>query len=138
MQCRYMQLWPGAVSWPDFLARRTTTWWTAQLQALYSQIPLDGLWLDMNEPSNFCTGDVCTQYGRGCKACAPGLSAIRMPTKSNRRAHMQAKVVSAMTCACMSAAEAAPSTDYGCSLTCQNGAPAAGSNPVNLPCAGVQ
>ena len=68
-----VQLWPGAVSWPDFLSQRTTNWWTTQLQGFYNQTTLDGVWLDMNEPSNFCTGDVCTQYGRGCKACAPGL-----------------------------------------------------------------
>ena len=53
-----MQLWPGAVNFPDFFAQQTIEWWTSQIQGVYSQLPLDGLWIDMHEPSNFCTGDV--------------------------------------------------------------------------------
>lgn len=58
-----MQLWPGAVNFPDFFAQQTIEWWTSQIQGVYSQLPLDGLWIDMHEPSNFCTGDVCVLPG---------------------------------------------------------------------------
>lgn len=58
-----LQLWPGAVHWADFMAPRAVAWWTSQLTALHNELPLDGVWLDMNEPSNFCTGDVCTATG---------------------------------------------------------------------------
>ena len=58
-----LQLWAGAVNFPDFFAQQTIDWWTSQIQNLYSQLPLDGLWIDMHEPSNFCSGDVCTLPG---------------------------------------------------------------------------
>ena len=58
-----MQLWPGAVNFPDFFAQQTMEWWTSQIQGVYSQLPLDGLWIDLDEPSNFCTGDVCVLPG---------------------------------------------------------------------------
>lgn len=59
-----LQLWPGAVHFPDFSSNATLSWWTSQMQAFYNQLPFDGIWIDMNEPSNFCTGDVCTDLGK--------------------------------------------------------------------------
>ncbi|CAL8465181.1 g4716 [Coccomyxa elongata] len=57
------QLWPGAVHFPDFWNDTTRRWWTNQLQAFHHELPFDGLWIDMNEASNFCTGDVCYDTG---------------------------------------------------------------------------
>ncbi|KAK9808029.1 hypothetical protein WJX73_006288 [Symbiochloris irregularis] len=57
------ELWPGAVHFPDFMNPAAVSWWQSQIQGLYSQAPLDGIWLDMNEASNFCGGDVCEAAG---------------------------------------------------------------------------
>ncbi|EIW74552.1 glycoside hydrolase family 31 protein [Coniophora puteana RWD-64-598 SS2] len=49
--------WPGFTAWPDWFAPNTQDWWTQALQNWSdSGIEFDGIWLDMNEPSSFCTG----------------------------------------------------------------------------------
>lgn len=55
------QMWPGAVHWPDFLDNPSTQrWWTRWLRQVREDVgAIDGAWLDMNEVSNFCSGDVC-------------------------------------------------------------------------------
>ena len=61
--CVLLQLWPGTVQWPDYMAPAAVAWYTQQLRAFYDEVPLDGVWIDMDEPSNFCTGDVCVATG---------------------------------------------------------------------------
>merc|ERR1719453_913662 len=51
------QVWPGPTYFPDFLHPNATNYWTAQLQSFYDIVPVDGLWIDMNEVSNFCNSD---------------------------------------------------------------------------------
>lgn len=53
------QVWPGAVHYPDFTHPRSQQWWQEHLSTWHEKLPFDGLWIDMNEVSNFCTGDVC-------------------------------------------------------------------------------
>lgn len=55
----FAQVWPGAVHFPDFLSKEGQSWWQDQVTNFYDQVKFDGLWVDMNEPSNFCTGHVC-------------------------------------------------------------------------------
>ena len=50
------QVWPDDAAFPDFFAENTTSWWHAWLTKLHDQVAFDGLWEDMNEASNFCTG----------------------------------------------------------------------------------
>lgn len=56
-------VWPGEVSFPDFTNPKTEEYWLQQLSKYHSTIPFDGVWIDMNEPSNFVNGspDGCSK-----------------------------------------------------------------------------
>ena len=51
------QVWPGPTYFPDFLHPSAQSYWTEQLSGFYDMVPYDGLWIDMNEVSNFCNSD---------------------------------------------------------------------------------
>ncbi|XP_053132268.1 lysosomal alpha-glucosidase-like [Hemicordylus capensis] len=52
------QVWPGLTAFPDFSNPNTHQWWLENLNHFHSLVPFDGLWIDMNEPSNFMDGSV--------------------------------------------------------------------------------
>ncbi|KAL4448263.1 hypothetical protein ABPG75_005482 [Micractinium tetrahymenae] len=52
-------VWPGACHFPDFFLPRAQQYFTRQLARHRELVPWDGIWIDMDEVSNFCTGDVC-------------------------------------------------------------------------------
>ena len=57
---RYIaQVWPGATNMPDFFHPNAQQWWSQEVADFHQLIPFDGLWLDMNEPANFCSGPNC-------------------------------------------------------------------------------
>ncbi|VFV32862.1 maltase-intestinal-like [Lynx pardinus] len=63
-----VKLYRAYVAFPDFLRDSTAAWWKKEIQELYvnpqepkKSLKFDGLWIDMNEPSNFVDGSV-----RGC------------------------------------------------------------------------
>ncbi|KAL1434762.1 hypothetical protein MTO96_001660 [Rhipicephalus appendiculatus] len=41
---------------PDFSHPNATTYWTKQFARFHDEVPFDGAWIDMNEPSNFYDG----------------------------------------------------------------------------------
>ncbi|XP_028393180.1 sucrase-isomaltase, intestinal-like [Dendronephthya gigantea] len=49
-------------AYPDFFKSSTQEWWIEEIKEFHKTIPFDGIWIDMNEPSNFVRGSV-----DGCK-----------------------------------------------------------------------
>lgn len=55
-----MQVWPGKAVYPDHMNNtNTASWLRKHLGNWHTKVPYDGLWLDMNEASNFCSGVQC-------------------------------------------------------------------------------
>lgn len=52
------QVWPGPTAFPDFTNPETQSWWQENIQDFHSKVPVDGLWIDMNEPASFVQGSV--------------------------------------------------------------------------------
>ncbi|XP_075760227.1 lysosomal alpha-glucosidase isoform X3 [Pelodiscus sinensis] len=52
------KVWPGPTVFPDFSNPETRRWWHDMVEAFHGQVPFDGMWIDMNEPSNFVRGSL--------------------------------------------------------------------------------
>lgn len=47
------KVWPGPTAFPDFFHPNATSFWLKSAAKFHKILPFDGLWIDMNEPSNF-------------------------------------------------------------------------------------
>ena len=50
-------VWPGVTVYPDWFNPATQDYWNNEFSTFFSKdngIDIDGLWIDMNEASNFC------------------------------------------------------------------------------------
>lgn len=61
------QVWPGYSAFVDFLHPNANAFWSKGLSELWNLVPFDGVWLDMNEPSNFCSD----KNGKSLGECYP-------------------------------------------------------------------
>ena len=77
------EVWPSdPVYFPDFTNPRTQLWWSLLVTEYHDTIAYDGLWIDMNEPSNFVVGDMEVGCSSGNVNFPPYLPAIRVDTAS--------------------------------------------------------
>lgn len=54
--------WAGVMVWPDWLHPDTPKWWSDEIDLAFNPktgVDVDGLWIDMNEASNFCKNVDC-------------------------------------------------------------------------------
>ena len=51
-------VWPGESVFPDFFHPETEDYWMELLKEFYNKVSFDGIWLDMNEVSNFIPGEI--------------------------------------------------------------------------------
>ncbi|EKM83265.1 hypothetical protein AGABI1DRAFT_69538 [Agaricus bisporus var. burnettii JB137-S8] len=50
-------VWPGVTVYPDWFSPNVTEYWNNEFREFYDPetgLDIDGAWIDMNEPSNFC------------------------------------------------------------------------------------
>ena len=50
-------VWPGVTAYPDWFSENITKYWQNEFHLFFnadSGVDIDALWIDMNEPSNFC------------------------------------------------------------------------------------
>ncbi len=45
--------WPGAVVFPDFFNSKAREWWSNLIERWVKDYGIDGVWLDMNEPTDY-------------------------------------------------------------------------------------
>ncbi|THV77101.1 putative alpha-glucosidase AgdA [Aureobasidium pullulans] len=55
--------WNGFSVWPDFTVPQTQQFWTEQMAEYRKKLAFDGFWLDVSDPTSWCTGS-CGQYQR--------------------------------------------------------------------------
>jgi len=53
------RVWPGVSYFPDFFHPNALEYMQEVLDPLQESLKYSGLWIDMNEPSNFCDNE-CT------------------------------------------------------------------------------
>eukprot|EP01038_Epipyxis_sp_PR26KG_P006616 gene6616-9083_t len=63
------EVWPGATYFPDFIHPNAKDYWTNQLNNFHKLVSFDGIWIDMNEVSNFCNSDGMGQVCELSQAC---------------------------------------------------------------------
>ncbi|ELW68867.1 Maltase-glucoamylase, intestinal [Tupaia chinensis] len=57
------EVWPGRTVFPDYTNPNCAVWWTREFELFHNQVEFDGIWIDMNEVSNFVDGSIS-----GCSA----------------------------------------------------------------------
>jgi alpha-glucosidase (family GH31 glycosyl hydrolase) len=73
------RVWPGFTAFPDWFAPNASAWWRDQVAAFLKGVAYDGLWIDMNEISNFCTGSCDPRRARVSANARAGFDPLNPP-----------------------------------------------------------
>ncbi|NXS41999.1 LYAG glucosidase, partial [Balaeniceps rex] len=78
------KVWPGPTAFPDFTNPETHEWWHDMVKDFHDQVPFDGMWIDMNEPSNFVEGsqDGCPNNSLEQPPYVPGVFGGRLQART--------------------------------------------------------
>ncbi|CEJ81504.1 Putative Glycoside hydrolase, family 31 [[Torrubiella] hemipterigena] len=77
-------VWPGVTVFPDWFAPSAQDYWTGEFKRFFDKdagVDIDGLWIDMNEPSNFPCNFPCDDP----YAAAKGFPPTPPPVRANPR-----------------------------------------------------
>jgi alpha-glucosidase len=69
------KVWPGVTAFPDWFHSNAQSYWDAEFAAFFNPetgVDIDALWIDMNEPSNFC------EYGEDPEAEEDGVTQVQI------------------------------------------------------------
>ncbi|KAK3498987.1 glycosyl hydrolases family 31-domain-containing protein [Neurospora hispaniola] len=77
-------VWPGVSVFPDWFSANISRYWDSQFTEFFSAssgINIDGLWIDMNEPSNFPCFFPCNDPEKSAIGYPPEPPAVRTPPR---------------------------------------------------------
>ena len=77
-------VWPGVAVFPDWFAENITSYWDNEFLVFFSAsdgLDIDGLWIDMNEPSNFPCLFPCDDPDRAAQGFPPKPPRVRDPPR---------------------------------------------------------
>ncbi|KAF4125997.1 alpha-glucosidase [Geosmithia morbida] len=85
-------VWPGVTVFPDWFAENATNYWNNEFALFFDPetgVDIDGLWIDMNEPSSFACLFPCaralTNFQDNPYEQAKGYPPTRLPVRENPR-----------------------------------------------------
>ncbi|RHZ86672.1 hypothetical protein Glove_48g60 [Diversispora epigaea] len=61
------KVWPGTTVFPDWFHPESQEYWKENILKWINQVPIDGIWIDMNEIANFVNGDLSHETNIGCR-----------------------------------------------------------------------
>lgn len=77
-------VWPGVTVFPDWFAENITQYWNNEFALFFDAdegVDIDGLWIDMNEPSNFPCNFPCDNPYEAAKGFPPTPPPVREPPR---------------------------------------------------------
>ncbi|KAI4598086.1 hypothetical protein KJ359_003895 [Pestalotiopsis sp. 9143b] len=78
-------VWPGVTAFPDWFSVNVTSFWNGEFADFFSPetgVDISGLWIDMNEPSNFPCYFPCSDPDAAAVGYPPEPPAVRSPPRA--------------------------------------------------------